>query len=153
MLISAYIRFSRRFSSAIAFNSEIIEASITRQVMLASPRGHPAKLRPPLIKTGIAHPVFAAKFRNRHSALGLLQYPHDLRVAVSFILHQNLPRYHPEKILRVNTNNFRRDYPITTVRLPRCFIRTQRLISSHMKQISSQAPAQVAKRVLLPIRT
>lgn len=114
MLISAYIRFRRRFSSAIAFSSEIIDASITRQVMPASLRGHTAKLRPPFVKAGVAHPMFAAKLRHWHTALGLLQNTHDLCVAISFTLHQNLLRYYAEyyaeKILRVNTINFRGDY-------------------------------------------
>jgi hypothetical protein len=117
MLISAYIRFKRRFSSAIAFSSEIIEASIARQVLLSSPRGHATKLSPPIVKAGVAHTVFSAKFRNRHTGLDLLQNTHILCVTVSFILYQNLLRYYAEKILRLNTTNLRR---ITKTSSRRC---------------------------------
>ena len=53
---------------------------------------HATKRCTPFKKGGIAYAMFAAKFGNLQKALALLQYPHNLYVAVSFILHSKSPR-------------------------------------------------------------
>jgi hypothetical protein len=65
------------------FICESIEVSVTRQVMLASPRGHAAILRTPFVEASVAHSVFMAKFCNWNTVLCLSQYSHYLRVAKS----------------------------------------------------------------------
>ena len=92
MLISACIRFRRRFSSAIAFICDIIDASISQQVMLASPKGKPSILRAPFGKAYPAHAMLAAKLRDRYTALSLPQNTPDLCVPKSSVLHQKSPQ-------------------------------------------------------------
>jgi hypothetical protein len=103
---------TRGVSHSKAFIWLILDASITRQAMLASPRGHPAILRPPFEERRVAplehcftifcwplHPVLAAQIRDRQTAFGLAQDCKNLGVAISRHLHQNLLRYLAEKIL------------------------------------------------------
>ncbi len=54
--------------------------------------------------------MLSAQFGNRHTALGLLQNTHNLRVAISCFFYQNLLRYYAKKILHVKTTDFRGDY-------------------------------------------
>jgi hypothetical protein len=70
--------------------------------------------------------MFAAQFRNRHTALCLLQNAPSRQIAVQSpagqcmicaslnraVFIKNLLRYLAEKILLLNTTNFRGDYPI-----------------------------------------
>ena len=53
---------------------------------------HAAKLGPPLIKTGTAHPVHPTQFRDRRAALRLLQDAHNLCVTKSCCFHQKSPQ-------------------------------------------------------------
>jgi len=46
---------------------------------------HAAKLGPPFVKAGTAHPMIAAQLRDRHTALRLLQDRHDLRVSKGLV--------------------------------------------------------------------
>ena len=73
------MRFRRRFFSAISFISDIKE-SPCRQTW------------PAICRNGATHPMLAAKLRDRHIALSLLQHRHNLRVAVSSVLHRKSPR-------------------------------------------------------------
>ena len=71
-------------------------------------RIHTAKLGPPLIKTGAANPMLSTHFRDLRASLRLFQNAHNLCVAKSYCLYQKLFRYLAEKILLLNTTNFRR---------------------------------------------
>lgn len=71
----------------MAFISFISEASVTRQVMLASLRGHAAILRPPILAGSAADPVLPAEVRNWHAVLALFQNRKDLSVSKSRFLH------------------------------------------------------------------
>jgi hypothetical protein len=111
-------------SHSKAFIWLILDASIIRQAMLASPRGHPAILRPPFVERRVAplehwftifcrsvHPVLAAKLRHRHTAFGLAQDCKNLGVAISRHLHQNFLKYLAEKIRLPHPLSFGGDYP------------------------------------------
>jgi hypothetical protein len=89
-------------------------------------RVHATKLCPPFIKTGAAHPMFAAQLRNRHTALRLFQNAPSWQIAVQSpagqcmicaslnraVFIKNLLRYLAEKILLLNTTNFRGGLPL-----------------------------------------
>jgi hypothetical protein len=87
---------------------------------------HSTEFGPPFIKTGAAHPMFAAQFRNRHTALCLLQNAPSRQIAVqspagqcmicaslnrAVFIKKNI-RYLAEKILLLNTTNFRGGLPL-----------------------------------------
>jgi hypothetical protein len=87
-------------------------------------RVNATKLCPPFIKTGAAHPMLPTQLRNRHTALRLLQDAPSRQIAVQSpagqcmicaslnrsVFIKNLLRYFAEKILLLNTTNFRGDY-------------------------------------------
>ena len=136
MLISAYIFLRRRFCSAMSFISAIKEASITRQVMLASPRGHAAELGAPFVETRTA----SQRCKHRLPASGIipcLRHSSETGTPPSACFKmpmtcaslnrpffiQNPLRYLAEKTLLMNTTNFRGDYPPIRPRgakTPRC---------------------------------
>ena len=88
-----------------------------------------AELGTPLVKTGAAHPMLPTQLRDRLSALRLLQNAPSRQIAAQSAAGQcmtcaslnravfikNLLRYLAEKILLLNTTNFRGDYPVNGV--------------------------------------
>ena len=77
MLTSAYMRFRRRFSSAIAFavrsNRWRLPLTLTDQARI-----HAAILGAPFVQRGAAHAMFEAQLGSRNAALHLAQHAHDL---------------------------------------------------------------------------
>ena len=112
MLISAYMRFRRRFSLAVAWSSVIIDAStLGTSLWDTLPCSACHQTSHAIYKSCIAHAMFVAKFRDWYATLRLLQYPHNLRIALSFILHsKKFFRYYAKKILLLNITNFQGNY-------------------------------------------
>ena len=111
MLISAYMRFRRRFSSTISFISEIKEHPY-RQTWRAICRNARCSCH----ARGKAH----RPARRPHSTIvlgpmadkvSLLQHCHDLRVAVSSILHHKSPQISCRENSTFEHRQFWGDYP------------------------------------------
>ena len=73
-------------------------------------RIHPAILRTPFIKAGAAHAMLATKFTDQNTASASLKIPMICASLNRAVFIKNLLRYLAEKILLVNTTNFRGEY-------------------------------------------
>jgi hypothetical protein len=88
-------------------------------------RIHAAELGTPLVKTGAAHHMLPTQLRDRRTALRLLQNAHSRQIAAQSpagqcmiraslnraVFIKSLLRYLAEKILLLNTTNFRGGLP------------------------------------------
>jgi len=76
---------------------------------------HAAKLGPPLVEAGAAHPMLSAKLRDGRTPSACFKMPIICASLYRAVFIVNLLRYLAEKILLLNTTNFRGDYQVSWV--------------------------------------